>query len=75
MCFCMQENLTDQLVPMAAALRRNAQAMEQAVSERGALLEDSETVLDGNVAAAGRAVKESKVVYQRCVLAHNPLGP
>jgi hypothetical protein len=74
MYFCMQENLTDQLVPMAAALRRNAQAMEQAVSERGALLEDSETVLDGNVAAAGRAVKESKVVYQRYILAHRTFG-
>eukprot|EP00884_Botryococcus_braunii_P015626 jgi/Botrbrau1/2747/Bobra.0164s0027.1 len=59
----LQESLTDQLVPMAAALKRNAQAMEQAVSERGTLLDESETVLDGNVAAAGRAVRESKVVY------------
>lgn len=59
----MQESLTDQLVPMAAALKRNAQAMEQAVSERGSLLEESETVLDGNVAATGRAVRESKSIH------------
>lgn len=62
---CMQDTLTDEMVGLAAGLKRNAAAMEGAVRERGRLLDGAETMLDGNLHGTQRSVRESKAVRTR----------
>ncbi|KAK9839611.1 hypothetical protein WJX81_000780 [Elliptochloris bilobata] len=61
----LQDTLTDEMVGLAAGLKRNAAAMEGAVKERGRLLDSAETMLDGNLDATKRSVRESKVIRTR----------
>lgn len=61
----MQDTLTDEMVGLAAGLKRNAAAMEGAVRERGRLLDSAETMLDGNLHGTQRSVRESKAVRTR----------
>ena len=61
----MQDSLTDEMVGLAAGLKRNAAAMEGAVRERGRLLDTAETMLDGNLDGTKRSVRESKVIRTR----------
>ena len=61
----MQDTLTDEMVGLAAGLKRNAAAMEGAVRERGRLLDGAETMLDGNLHGTQRSVRESKAVRTR----------
>lgn len=63
----MQDTLTDDMVSLAAGLKRNAQAMEQAVAKRGTLLEETDTAIEHNLAATKKTVKRSKEEYKRWV--------
>ncbi len=60
-----QDTLTEEMVGLAAGLRANAAAMEGAVRERGRLLDGAEALLDGNLDATKRSVRESKAVRTR----------
>lgn len=64
-CTCTQDTLTDEMLGLAAGLKRNAAAMEGAVRERGRLLDTAETMLDGNLHGTQRSVRESKAVRTR----------
>ncbi len=57
---------------LAAGLRANAAAMEGAVRERGRLLDGAEALLDGNLDATKRSVRESKAVRTRCAAPRPP---
>ena len=62
---CAQENLTDELLGMSAALKRNALAMQQSVAKRGELLEDMDESIEHNLAMQQQSVKRSKEEYRR----------
>lgn len=62
----LQDDLTEELVSLAAGLKRNAAAMQAAVSSRGRLLEDADVALEANLAAAKRSSKESQIVRRKC---------
>lgn len=61
-----QDTLTDDMVTLAAGLKRNAQAMQQAVGRRGGLLEDTDAAIEHNLAATKKSVKRSKEEHRRC---------
>ena len=61
----VQNALTEELVGMAAGLKRNAAAMQTAVADRGRLLEEADSALEHNLAGAVRSSKESKVMYRK----------
>ena len=61
-----QDTLTDEMVTLAAGLKRNAQAMQQSVTQRGALLEDTDAAIEHNLAATKKSVKRSKEEHKRC---------
>ena len=56
------------MVTLAAGLKRNAQAMQQAVDKRGILLEDTDAAIEHNLAATKKSVKRSKDEHKRCAL-------
>jgi hypothetical protein len=60
-----QEGLTDELLGMSAALKRNALAMQQSVANRGALLEETDDSIERNLAMQQQSVKRSKEEYRR----------
>ena len=60
------------MVSLAAGLKRNAQAMEQAVAKRGGLLEETDAAIEHNLAATKKTVKRSKEEYKRCTAALSP---
>ena len=64
-CIFEQESLTDELLGMSAALKRNALAMQQSVANRGALLEDTDESIEQNLAMQQQSVKKSKEEYKR----------
>lgn len=64
----MQESLTDELLGMSAALKRNALAMQQGVANRGAILEETDDSIERNLAMQQQSVKKSKEEYRRWVL-------
>lgn len=53
------------MVTLAAKLKQNAQAMEQSVTRRGALMEETDERMENNLAAAQQSVKRSKEEYKR----------
>ena len=63
--FLTQETLTDELLGMSAALKRNAMAMQQSVAKRGELLEDTDESIEHNLAMQQQSVKRSKEEYRR----------
>lgn len=69
-----QDTLTDEMVGLAAQMRRNAAEMESAVKERGRLLNSAETTLDGNLDATQRAVRDSRVIRTRRATNALPYG-
>ena len=60
-----QESLTDELLGMSAALKRNALAMQQGVAQRGAILEETDDSIERNLAMQQQSVKKSKEEYRR----------
>ena len=62
---CEQESLTDELLGMSAALKRNALAMQQGVANRGAILEETDDSIEHNLAMQQKSVKKSKEEYRR----------
>ena len=60
-----QESLTDELLGMSAALKRNALAMQQSVANRGAVLEETDDFIEHNLAMQQQSVKKSKEEYRR----------
>ncbi len=60
-----QESLTDELLGMSAALKRNALAMQQGVANRGAILEETDDSIERNLAMQQQSVKKSKEEYKR----------
>ena len=60
--------MTEELVGLAAGLKHNAAAMQNAVSNRGHLLEEADAALDANLAAAKRSSKDSKIIHRKCGL-------
>lgn len=64
-CIFEQESLTDELLGMSAALKRNALAMQQSVTNRGALLEDTDESIERNLAMQKQSVRKSKEEYKR----------
>lgn len=60
-----QESLTDELLGMSAALKRNALAMQQGVANRGAILEETDDSIEHNLAMQQKSVKKSKEEYRR----------
>lgn len=56
----LQDSLTDDMVALAAGLKRNAQAMRQAVGRRDGLLDETENLVDDSLVKAKRSTKESK---------------
>ncbi len=65
----MQDTLTEEMVGLAAGLKRNARAMEAAVTKRGVLLADTDAAVEHNLAATKKSVKRSKEEYKRWRLA------
>lgn len=61
----VQDNLTDEMVALAAGLKRNAQAMQQSVAQRGTLLEETDETIEKNLAAAQTSVKRAKEEHTR----------
>lgn len=61
----MQDTLTEELVGLAAGLKRNAAAMQTAVADRGRLLEDADLALERNLEGAKQSAKQSKVIYRK----------
>ena len=59
--------MTDEMVELAAGLKRNAQAMQQSVAQRGTLLEETDESIERNLAAAQRSVKRAKEEHTRLV--------
>lgn len=60
-----QDSLTDEMVALAAGLKRNAQAMQQAVKRREGLLDQTEDAVEDSLAQAQRSSKESKSLKVR----------
>ncbi|KAK9792687.1 hypothetical protein WJX73_000712 [Symbiochloris irregularis] len=60
----VQEALTEDLVGLAAGLKRNVKAMQAAVHDRGRLLEQADTALETNLAGAKQSSKQSNAVYK-----------
>ena len=60
-----QDSLTDELLGMSAALKRNALAMQQGVANRGAILEETDDSIERNLAMQQQSVKKSKEEYRR----------
>ncbi|MCJ1422154.1 hypothetical protein MMC29_000033 [Sticta canariensis] len=69
-----QDTLTEELVGLAAGLKRNAAAMQTSVADRGRLLEDADLALERNLAGAKKSAKQCKVMYRKCVWIA-PWGP
>lgn len=67
-CATMQDDLTDDMVELAAGLKRNAQAMQQSVAQRGTLLEETDESIERNLAAAQKSVKRAKEEHTRSIL-------
>lgn len=61
----VQDDLTDEMVGMAARLKSTAQAMQQKVAERGTLLEETDESIERNLAAAQKSVKQAKEQHTR----------
>lgn len=60
-----REALTDDLVGLAAGLRRNAEAMAQRAGEGRGLMDRTEQLLEGNLARAGAANADAKAALSR----------
>ena len=60
-----REALTDDLVGMAAGLRRNAEAMAARAGEGRGLMGRTEQLLEGNLARAGRANADARAALRR----------
>ena len=60
-----REALTDDLVGLAAGLRRNAEAMAQRAGEGQGLMDRTEQLLEGNLARAGAANADAKAALSR----------
>ena len=63
----MQESITDELRDLAAGLRRNAEAMQRSVQDRGEVLYEAEDYIDGNVAGVKKSSQAAKTVHSRYV--------
>ncbi|EIE27024.1 hypothetical protein COCSUDRAFT_83583 [Coccomyxa subellipsoidea C-169] len=61
----LQDDLTDEMVELAAGLKRNAQAMQQSVTQRGVLLEETDESIERNLASAQKSVKRAKEEHTR----------
>jgi unconventional SNARE in the endoplasmic reticulum protein 1 len=61
----LQEDLTDELVGLAAALKTNTLAMEDKVRHRGTLLESAEGALDKSAAATKRSAARATAIYKK----------
>lgn len=66
-CAKLQDDLTDEMVELAAGLKRNAQAMQQSVTQRGVLLEETDESIERNLAAAQKSVKRAKEEHTRSI--------
>ena len=64
----LQESLTDDMVALAAGLRKNAEAMKQAVARREGLLNDTEDAVEDSLVKAKRSTKESKSLKVKYVV-------
>lgn len=56
----MQETLTEEMVALAAGLKKNAEAMKQAVARREGLLDQAEDAIEDSLVKAKKSSKESK---------------
>lgn len=56
----MQESLTEEMVALAAGLKKNAEAMKQAVARREGLLSETEDAVEDSLVKAKKSSKESK---------------
>ena len=55
----MQDDLTDEMVALAAGLKRNAQAMRAAVQKREGLLSETENAVESSLVYAKKHSKEA----------------
>ena len=60
-----QENLTDELVDLAAGLKLNTLAMEAKVKERGTLLDSTEDALDRSATETKNAANKATQIHRR----------
>ena len=61
----MQDALTEEMVGLAAQLRRNAQAMQESVRRRGDTLDSTEDAINTSLSQAQRSSKASKAIKSR----------
>ena len=56
----LQDSLTDEMVALAAGLKKNAEAMKLAVARREGLLGETEDAVEDSLVKAKKSSKESK---------------